>query len=51
MNGDDVSLRDAAIELASNSELRSRFGANANNLLHQTFSVRSAAKAIIEHLD
>ena len=51
VNGDDVSLRDAAIELASNSELRSRFGANANNLLHQTFSVRSAAKAIIEHLD
>jgi glycosyltransferase involved in cell wall biosynthesis len=50
VNGDDNSLRDAAIELAFSNDLRKRLGANANDLLRQSFSVDSAAKSIIEHL-
>ncbi len=50
VNGEDESLRKAAIELASSSALRNKLGGHANDLLHQSFSVESSANAIIERL-
>ncbi len=48
-NGDDQSLREAALRLAGESELRSRMGRNARLLLESRFSVQVAAVQILSH--
>jgi len=50
VNGENDSLRKAAVELACSGELRKRLGGNANGLLHDSFSVESAASVIVESL-
>ena len=47
INGDDESLRGAALELAANAQLRARMGRNARSLLETTFSVHSAVGQIL----
>jgi glycosyltransferase involved in cell wall biosynthesis len=49
-NGDDDSLRAAAILLAGNPGLRERLGKNARKMLEAAFSVRTAAAQILNHL-
>lgn len=48
-NGDDAQLRDNAIRLIRDSNLRRRLGSNSRSLLESTFSVSQAAKQIIAH--
>jgi glycosyltransferase involved in cell wall biosynthesis len=48
-NGDDESLRAAAILLAGNPGLRERLGGNSRRLLESKFSVRAAAAQILRH--
>lgn len=50
VNGEDDSLCDAAVKLASSVELRERIGGKANDLLHGSFSVESAAGTIVGSL-
>jgi len=50
VNGEDEKLYNKAIKLL-NSDSRKHIGENANNLLHQTFSVQSAAKKILKIVD
>jgi glycosyltransferase involved in cell wall biosynthesis len=49
VNGNDADLCAAAIRLANESELRSRMGNNARNLLTRCFSVEAAAAQITDH--
>ncbi len=51
VNGDDNALREAAIELASNEQLRCKLGGSGNDLLNHSFSVESAASIITESLN
>mgnify|MGYP006083942839 CR=1 FL=1 len=51
INGDDTSLADAAMTLATDVELRVRAGAKAQDLLQQQFSVEAAAFGIIAAMD
>jgi glycosyltransferase involved in cell wall biosynthesis len=46
-NGKDEQLREAALRLASDAELRLRMGSNARKLLVDTFSVESAVQQIV----
>lgn len=48
-NGDDQSLREAAVRLAGQGELRDRMGKNARLLLENRFSVQAAAAQILSH--
>lgn len=48
-NGDDKGLRNAALLLATNPDLRRRMGANARSLGEGKFSVQAAAKQIMQH--
>jgi glycosyltransferase involved in cell wall biosynthesis len=50
VNGDDANLTAAAIQLASDVELRTEMGRNARSLLESTFSSRAAAVQILEEL-
>jgi glycosyltransferase involved in cell wall biosynthesis len=48
-NGNDQALRDAALRLADNTDLRKEMGTNARQLLEQKFSVEAAADKILAH--
>jgi glycosyltransferase involved in cell wall biosynthesis len=48
-NGNDEALRDAALRLADNLDLRREMGANARRMLEQKFSVQAAADQILGH--
>jgi len=48
-NGDDRKLREAAMRLAGDIELRARMGRNARLLLESRFSVQAAAARILSH--
>jgi len=48
VNGDDTAFLDAASELLTNALIRSSKGVNSHQLLHELFSVESAAKHIVE---
>jgi len=48
-NGMDSELRAAAVQLASDSEMRLRMGANARDLGDRIFSVEVIAKQIVSH--
>ncbi|QQR81383.1 MAG: glycosyltransferase family 4 protein [Deltaproteobacteria bacterium] len=48
-NGDDESFRKHMLELARDQELRHQMGMNAYKLLHDKFSVTSAAQQILKH--
>jgi glycosyltransferase involved in cell wall biosynthesis len=50
VNGDDANLTAAALQLASDVELRTQMGRNARSLLETTFSSRAAAEQILEEL-
>ena len=50
VNGDDENLRAAALQLASDAQLRARMGKNGPRLLETTFSGEVAARQILEHL-
>ncbi len=50
INGEDDKLRNAAIALATDENLRRKLGAGANDLLNHSFSVDSAAGVIVENL-
>lgn len=50
VNGDDANLTAAALQLASNVDLRTRMGRNARTLLESTFSSQAAAAQILEEL-
>jgi glycosyltransferase involved in cell wall biosynthesis len=49
-NGDDEGLRAAALQLASDRDLRQRMGRNGRLLLEEKFTVESAAQQIMQHL-
>jgi glycosyltransferase involved in cell wall biosynthesis len=49
-NGENDKLRAAALQLASDSQLRARMGKNGPRLLETTFSVEAAARQILQHL-
>jgi len=51
VNGEDNKLREAAIELAFNAQLRHKLGNNGSGLLNHSFSVESAASVITESLN
>jgi O26-antigen biosynthesis N-acetyl-L-fucosamine transferase len=48
-NGNDEALRDAALRLADDIDLRREMGANARQMLERKFSVRAAADQILAH--
>jgi glycosyltransferase involved in cell wall biosynthesis len=50
INGDDANLTAAALQLASDVELRTQMGRNARSLLETSFSSRTAAEQILEGL-
>jgi O26-antigen biosynthesis N-acetyl-L-fucosamine transferase len=50
VNGDDANLTAAAIQLASDVQLRTQMGHNARSLLEGTFSSRAAAAQILQEL-
>jgi O26-antigen biosynthesis N-acetyl-L-fucosamine transferase len=47
MNGDDAGLREAALRLLNEPELRRRMGDNSRRLLEKTFSSAAAAEQIL----
>ena len=50
VNGDDANLMAAALQLASDVQLRTQMGRNARCLLESTFSSRTAAVQILKEL-
>ena len=48
-NGNDQALRDAALRLGDNLDLRREMGANARQMLEKKFSVQAAADQILAH--
>jgi O26-antigen biosynthesis N-acetyl-L-fucosamine transferase len=51
VNGDDEGLAAAALQLAKNVELRHRMGQNSRKLLERVFSVQTAARQILSHVE
>jgi len=51
MNGDDDRLEAQARRLLADGELRARLGRNARSLLEERFSVKSAARQILSHVE
>ncbi len=49
INGEDESLRDAALSLASDPQLRKRLGNNARSLAGGMFFVQTVARQILSH--
>lgn len=49
VNGENEKLRAAALQLASDSQLRTQMGRNGPRLLETTFSVEAAAREILKH--
>src|SRR5260370_13077276 len=50
VNGDNENLRAAALQLASDRQLRAQMGRNGPRLLETTFSVEATARQILQNL-
>lgn len=51
LNGEDDQLREFAVALGSDAELRRRIGQNGRRLVERLFSVRQAAAQIVNHAE